>query len=86
MTILVIILVVILLAGYLLWLRGRFKATQVELIVSPTPKLEITVSPTVVATPSATATPSGKLKTSPTISPKLSPTKAGATGSGKTVR
>lgn len=63
-TILIIILVVILIAGYLIWLRNKFTTTSQVATVTPTP--EVTVMPTSViptlASPSATATPSATPK------------------------
>lgn len=76
-TILIIILVILLIAGYLLWLRGRFQTTQVA--PAPTQSQEV-ATPTpqqVVASPSATATPSGV---------RVSPTTRISTGSGSTTR
>lgn len=58
-TVLVIILVIILIAGYLLWLRGRFQSSLTQPI---TPVIEVTTAPApteIIASPSATATPSG---------------------------
>lgn len=66
-TILVIILIILLIAGYLLWLRSRFEVPQSQ----PTPTPVVEVSPTV----------------EPTVaSPSASPTQAGSTTSGRTVR
>lgn len=76
-TILVIILVIILIAGYLLYLRGRFgPVVQQPVAVTPTVIPTIVVSPTVAASPSAAATPSGA---------RVSPTRT-STSSGRTVR
>lgn len=63
-TIVVIILVLVVIAGYLVWLRGRFQPpvtpqleeSQVE--VTPVPS----ATPEVSATPSATAAPSATPK------------------------
>lgn len=58
-TILVIILVILLIAGYLLWLRGRFQASLIQSTLTPT--VEVTATPiptTTTASPSAAATPS----------------------------
>ena len=75
-TILVIILVILLIAGYLLWLRGRFPTTKA--IPTPSPVVNVVPSPTLapIATTSATASVSG----TPKITPKVS------TGSGKVVK
>lgn len=76
-SILIIILVIVVVAGYLVWLRGRFQAPKEE--ITPTPAQQvIEPSPSVtqaVATPSAT--------TSPTTTPS---SKRSATGSAKTTR
>lgn len=74
-SILIIILVIVLIAGYLVWLRGRFQAPKEEIIPTPTQQV-IEPSPTLtqaVASPttSPTATPSGRRS---------------ATGSAKTTR
>ncbi len=81
-TILVIILVILLVAGYLLWLRGRFQATTapqapVEQIISPT-AIPTVVNPSATPIATTSATPTGK-QISPT------PTKT-ATTSGRTAR
>ena len=84
-TIVVIILVLVTIAGYLVWLRSRYQPpvspqTEVEETVTPAPMVEESASPS--ATPaSEEATKSTKQK-SPTPSPKAS-SKA-ATGSGVT--
>lgn len=86
-TILVIILVILLIAGYLLWLRGRFQNASQQTAVTVTPEVispTVMPLPTLVASPSATASPSGaKSKLTPT--PRAS-TKSGSTSSGQTVR
>lgn len=66
-TIVVIILIIVLLAGYLVWLRGRYltpenSATQTVENVTPAPTIVATIQPT--ASASASATP----KVSPTAS------------------
>ena len=76
-TILVIILVILLIAGYLIWLRGRFQAPETAAVAVPTPT--VAVSPTIVASPSAAISPSS----SPSATPRV--TRA-ATTSGRTVR
>lgn len=61
-TILVIILVIILIAGYLLWLRGRFQTQPLE----TTTVVGETVTPTLIptiASPSAMATPTAGVST-----------------------
>jgi hypothetical protein len=74
-TILVIILVIIVMAGYLLWLRGKFYSSQTQNNVSPavetlTPSPTPTVaSSSAEATPSGSVTPTGKNVT-PTVSGK----------------
>jgi hypothetical protein len=68
-TIVVIILIIVLLAAYLVWLRGRYSATN----LSPSPEASVEMSPSPVLSPSPTAsasaspvaTKSGSLKTSP---------------------
>lgn len=62
-TILVIILALVLLAFYLVWLRGRFQVSQqaspapeATVVPSPTPEVTITPVPTATATPSAVPT------------------------------
>lgn len=70
-TILVIILVVLLIAGYLLWLRGRFAPSQ-PATITVTPVVTSAPTPTVIASPSAVASPSSTVK--PTGA-KVSPTK-----------
>ena len=50
-TIVVVILVLVVIAGYLIWLRSRYSAP-----VSPQPSPEVTVTPT--SSPQVTATPS----------------------------
>lgn len=87
-TILIIILVVILIAGYLLWLRGRFEAAQVQTNITPTPQItEVPTATPTIASPSATASPSAKPtgKVTP-ASQRGEPTKAESTTSGKSVR
>lgn len=70
-TILIVVLVLVLLAGYLVWVRQRFQAPTSspaptpETTVTPSPTPEVTVSPTPTgtATPAATpksATPAGR--------------------------
>lgn len=78
-TILVIILIILLIAGYLLWLRGRFQASLVQPTPASTVEVTATSIPTVtIASPSATVTPSAG-RISPTIT-------QAATTSGRTVR
>lgn len=74
-TILVIILVILLIAGYLLWLRGRFPATQT--VITPSPIVTAVPSPTLVPVATISATMSG--------TPKVTPVKT-STSSGKVVR
>lgn len=84
-TILVIILVILLIAGYLLWLRGRFPTTQTV----PAPPAVVGPSPTLapIATNSATASVSASPKVSPSTSLRTSPTVTKtSTSSGKTVK
>lgn len=70
-TILIIVLIVLLMTGYLLWLRGRFQTITNQAVVTPTPqvvKVETVTTPTVsqvIGSPSATATSTGKI--SPTV-------------------
>lgn len=77
-TIVVIILIVVLLAGYLVWLRGRYSPPDegalntVEVSPAPTPTVEATPTVSASATPSASA--------SATVSPRA--TSSPATGSG----
>ncbi len=63
-TILVIILLIILIAGYLIWLRNKFTTTTA--VISGTPTPEVTIIPTTIiptlASPSATSTPSATPK------------------------
>jgi hypothetical protein len=82
-SILIIILVILLLAGYLLVLRSRMQTNEAS---QTAPVVEETITETpvpttgvVAASPSATATPSGKL------SPTAKPTKT-STGSGSSVK
>lgn len=75
-TILVIILVILLAAGYLLWLRNRFQSQQARPVVTPTIVVTPTLMPTatpIIASPSATATPTA----TPRVKGKTSPTPAG---------
>lgn len=82
-TILVIILVILLIAGYLLWLRGRFAPSQ-PATVTVTPVVEIP-TPTAVASPSAVTSPSPTVRpTGARLSP--TPTPRTSTSSGQTVR
>lgn len=77
-TIVVIILIVVLLAGYLVWLRGRYSPLDqgglntVEVTPTPTPTPQATPTASASATPTATA--------SATVSPRA--TSSPATGSG----
>lgn len=75
-TILIIILIIVLLAGYLVWLRNRFASTteipQATLQPSPTVTPTQTASPSatpVVETKEATKTSKTALPTSRTASP-----------------
>lgn len=74
-TILVIILIVILIAGYLLWLRGKFQAPQQTMIA---PVTDVTTAPTkipaVEVVASSSATTSGKPKTATVSGKKITPT------------
>lgn len=70
-TILIIILVIILLAGYLVWLRGKFQASIRNTTITPTPT-EIIALPTRVPTPIATV--SAIVSPSVTVASKKSPT------------
>ncbi|KKR82816.1 MAG: hypothetical protein UU29_C0009G0087 [Candidatus Daviesbacteria bacterium GW2011_GWA2_40_9] len=83
-TILIIILTVILIAGYLVWLRGRFQATTV--VPTPTP-IPTVLTPTFTPTPTVEASPS--VSPSATISPKAkrspTPTEPQTTGSGRII-
>lgn len=74
-SILIIILVVVLIAGYLVWLRSRFQAPKEEIV--PTQQVvELSPSPTQqIVSPSPT--------TSPTTTPSV---RRSATGSAKTTR
>jgi len=70
-TILIVILVIVLIAGYLVWLRNKFMGPaaaspipQVTMIATPT----LEPSPSQIASPSATASASGKA--SPTAKAK----------------
>ncbi len=79
-TILVVILLIILIGGFLLWLRGRFQNMQ-SLETQPVVVQEqvVTPTPTLVASPSADATTSGKQSTT-------SAKPATSTVSGKSAR
>lgn len=81
-TILVIVLVIILIAGYLLWLRGKFPTSQTQLNSA---SLQQTVDPTpTILPPTPTATAEASLSATPKLSPgKVSPT---PTVSGRVVR
>ncbi|MCL4366679.1 hypothetical protein M1563_00725 [Patescibacteria group bacterium] len=62
LTILVVILLIILMIGYLIWLKGKFQTPQNAISITPTPYQETSeptpmVSVTITATPSATPTP-----------------------------
>lgn len=73
-TILVVILIILLIAGYLIWLRNKFQTVRTPVVVPTPTAVMATPIPTVIeATPSAMATPSG-VKVSPTVKPKISPT------------
>lgn len=52
-SIVVVILVLVVIAGYLIWLRSRYQAPT-----SPQPTPEVTVVPTPTSSPAVTATPS----------------------------
>lgn len=79
-TILVVILVILLIAGYLLWLRGRFQADQTpQTPVSTQETINQNPQPTIASvsgTSNVTATPSAR----PTVSTRTS------TSSGKVVK
>ncbi len=83
-TILIVILMILLIAGYLLWLRSRFQKTDEDLEITPSPAMGISITPqptfgVMGASPSATATPSSKA--SPTAKPIRT-----STGSGSSVK
>jgi cytoskeletal protein RodZ len=54
-TIVVIILIIVLLASYLVWLRARYNTASVQ---TPSPAITETASPSATLTPSPTATAS----------------------------
>lgn len=79
-TILIIVLTIILIAGYLVWLRGKFQTSPVLITPIPTPMVTIEPTeiptPTVEASPTATPTPT-KSEPTATVTPrvrKVSPT------------
>lgn len=79
-SILIIILVIVLIAGYLVWLRGRFQAPKEEIIPTPTQQV-------VELSPTPTNPPAGGLSPSPSASPTATPSgRRSATGSAKTTR
>lgn len=87
-TILVIILIILVIAGYLVWLKSQLQ-TNSQPIITPTPTIQIpTPSEVMEASPTATvspATPSAMKKVTP--SPiKSGSTKAVSTSSAKTVQ
>lgn len=72
MTIVIIILVLVVIAGYLVWLRSKVQTpvspqvieVEEEVVVSPSPQLEATPTATPAASPGAKeATPATKQKT-----------------------
>lgn len=73
-TILIIILTVLVVAGYLLWLRSRLSSEEV--MVAPTPTPTVVATPTLPPTPTAVASPSAIPKVSPTgkVTPSKTPT------------
>lgn len=80
-TILVVVLVILLIAGYLIWLRNKFQTVSAPAEVVPT----VTVVPTVEPTP---ASPSATPASSPSVTRRVSPsvTPRASTVSGQTVR
>lgn len=54
-TIVVIILVLVVIAGYLIWLRSRY---QQSISLQASPEITATVAPTPISTPVVTASPS----------------------------
>lgn len=66
-TIVVIILILVLLAGYLVWIRSRFTpptAPQMETVVSsPSPMVSLSPSPTASGSATPSATPKQKSAT-----------------------
>lgn len=85
-TILVIILIIILISGYLVWLRQKFQvASQTQAVVTPIPRIP-TPTPTLIPTPtiaSLSGTPKPTVSPKLTISPKVTPKPA--TSSGRSV-
>lgn len=78
-TILVIILVILVVAGYLVWLKGKIqKVTTME--VTPTPVI-LSPTPEAIVTPTS-ASPSGSFKATTSATLKLTPTRT-ATESGE---
>lgn len=69
-----VILVLVVIAGYLVWLRSRFQQP-----VSPKPTEEIVVTPTPSPTPQATptATPSAEEATGPARQKTATPSSTG---------
>ncbi|MCL5783993.1 MAG: hypothetical protein M1142_01395 [Patescibacteria group bacterium] len=84
-TVLVIILIIILISGYLIWLRQKFQAAPVsQPVVTQTPQV---LTPTPTPTPTITATPTASPSASPTVSPRrLTPTPTKTSVSGQRVR
>lgn len=74
-TIVVVILVLVVVAGYLIWLRSRTQAP-----VSPQPSPEVTVAPT--ASPEQTATPAA----SPAVREATGPARQRTSTPGGTAR
>lgn len=72
--IVIVILVLVVIAGYLVWLRSRFQQP-----VSPKPPEEVTVTPTPSPTPQATpsATPAAKEATGPARQKTSTPSSTG---------
>lgn len=79
-TILIIVLIILLLAGYLLWLRARFQSSATGAMNTPTPQVTVTSQPTptsqIIGSPSAIATKSGKI--TPTVIKSKNSTGAGS--------
>ena len=82
-TILIVFLTVIVVAGYLLWLRGKISSSEPA---APVPTPTVTSAPIPTIEPIVSASPSASPKTTPKVTPKVTskvtPTKA-ATSSGK---
>lgn len=64
-TILIIILLIIVIAGYLVWLRGKFQTSQNAATITPSPQeMVVTPLPTLTTTPQATLSATPKVSTS----------------------